>query len=651
MKLQIYLTAGLIFLTSLPFHASALDEPAEPENPPVFFEDFDDPELDPAKWLIAETTWEGIGAGSYAKEYNGGVIPENVSVADGKLILAGHGNRYEGDVRGIDRNGNRREDGKRSGAAIATRQYFNSGRYEIRAKAAPEANIFSSMFTLEAEESYNTLGQREITMDSVMMELPAPRGDAFHSVTCGGGAALSQDDSIPAHFPDCPNQADGEFHTYRFDWYTSNLLNEYIEYFVDDNLVYKAESRNLVPKKAGRFWLALYFSGDCAKNADFDTTTFEIDWIRITPCHRPGDKPQAETYPDRGWALPQSNLPDGWLLWQSSDSIESRLFLRAPDGKTKLISDDFYQAQNGSFGRSPNEIVFTAIDRATDEWDIFRRQNGEITNLTQNSGFRNKEPKWSPDCKQIVFQRGRRDDGEDDFQYDLALLDPDTGTVTMLTDDAAEQAMPCFSADGNSVYYTEYSDGIGAICRMDLSTRKTETIYSEPGVNAYDPIVSGNMLYFTAWHSAENHHDRIMQCDGENITEMPFNAPDYDCSYAGPAKDGIVFSSTKDGSYDLYYFDGTQTAPLTALNMECSELGTCFFPAVEYDVNLDGICSTEDVQTLGKWLSQDQAESRILASAVYREACVRSISAADLNRDGVLNAVDLSLLKRRIAAQ
>lgn len=172
MKLRIYLTAGLIFLTSLPFHASALDEPAEPENPAVYFEDFDDPELDPAKWLIAETTWEGVGAGSYAKEYNGGVIPENVSVADGKLILAGHGNRYEGDVRGIDRNGNRRKDGKRSGAAIATRQYFNSGRYEIRAKAAPEAGIFSAMFTLEAEESYNTLGQREITMDSVMMELP-----------------------------------------------------------------------------------------------------------------------------------------------------------------------------------------------------------------------------------------------------------------------------------------------------------------------------------------------------------------------------------------------------------------------------------------------------------------------------------------------
>ena len=649
MKLRIYLTAGLIFLTSLPFHASALDEPVDSENTAVFFEDFSDPELDPAKWLIAETTWEGVSAGYYAKEYNGGVIPENVSVSDGKLILTGHGNRYEGDVRGIDRDGNRREDGKRSGAAIATRQYFSSGRYEIRAKAAPEANIFSSMFTLEAEENYDNLGEREINMDSVMMELPAPRGDSFHSVTCGFSSDKIGDAVV--RFPDCPNQADGEFHTYRFDWYTTDGLRSYIEYYVDDNLVYKADSQPYIPKKAGRFWLALYFSGDSAKGTAFDTTTFEIDWIKITPFDRIGDKLQSETYPDRGWALPPSNLPEGWLMWQSSESPQSRLFLRAPDGKTKLIGGDFYSAMNGSFGRSPNEIVFTALAPTGDEWDIYMYQNGVITNLTQNSGFRNEDPKWSPDCKQLVFKRGYWDAEKDDFQFDLALYDLNTGTVTMLTDDAAEQAMPCFSADGNSIYYAEYSDGIGAICRMDLSTRETETIYSEPGVNAYYPIVSGNMLYFTAWHSAENHHDRIMQYDGENITEMPFNSPDYDCSDAGPAKDGIFFSSTKDGSYDMYYYDGTQTAPLSALNMDINELGTCFFPAVEYDINLDGVCSTEDVQALEKWLSLDQFESRILASAMYRETSVRSTTAADLNGDGVLNAVDLSLLKRSIAAQ
>ena len=651
MKLRIYLTAGLIFLTSLPFHASALDEPVDSENTAVFFEDFSDPELDPAKWLIAETTWEGVSAGYYAKEYNGGVIPENVSVSDGKLILTGHGNRYEGDVRGIDRDGNRREDGKRSGAAIATRQYFSSGRYEIRAKAAPEANIFSSMFTLEAEENYNILGEREILTDSVLMELPAPRGDSFHSVTCGFSSSQAGEGAA-VRFPECPNQADGEFHTYRFDWYAFDGLNAHIEFFVDDNLLYKFEQRNYIPSKAGRFWLALYCCGDNAKAADFDTTTFEIDWVKITPIKRSGDKLQSETYPDRGWALPPSNLPDGWLLWQGSEySIPKQLFLRAPDGKTKLIDGDFYDARNGSFGRSPNEIVFNACDPKANEWDIYLYQNGEITNLTQNSGFRNEDPKWSPDCKQLVFKRGYWDAEKDAFQYDLALYDLNTGAVTMLTDDAPEQAMPCFSADGNSVYYAEYTDGIGAICRMDLSTRKTETVYSEPGINAYYPIVSGNMLYFTAWHSAENHHDRIMQYDGENITEMQFNSPDFDCSDAGPAKGGLFFSSTKDGTYDMYYFDGTQTASLTALNTDIDELGTCFFPAVEYDINLDGVCSTEDVQALNRWLFQDQAESRILISAVYREAVVRSTSAADLNGDGVLNAVDLSLLKRGIAAQ
>ncbi|MEE5993888.1 MAG: dockerin type I repeat-containing protein [Oscillospiraceae bacterium] len=45
-------------------------------------------------------------------------------------------------------------------------------------------------------------------------------------------------------------------------------------------------------------WFPKYWAG----TPDFDTAEFEIDYIKITPFHESGDKPQNESYPDSGWA-------------------------------------------------------------------------------------------------------------------------------------------------------------------------------------------------------------------------------------------------------------------------------------------------------------------------------------------------------------
>ena len=91
--------------------------------------------------------------------------------------------------------------------------------------------------------------------------------------------------------------------------------------------------------------------------------------------------------------------------------------------------------------------------------------------------------------------------------YDLALIDSVTCAVTMPTNDPTEEAMPCFSPDGKSIYYTAYNDGIGSICRMEADTYQAEVIYAENSVNAYYPITSGDRLYFTKWFSSENRCD------------------------------------------------------------------------------------------------------------------------------------------------
>lgn len=351
--------------------------------------------------------------------------------------------------------------------------------------------------------------------------------------------------------------------------------------------------------------------------------------------------------PDSGWSEKEV-LPEGWLLWHSySDysALDSILHLRTPDGITSDISGSFIHAMNGSFGNSPDTFTFMAIDKEADEWDIFLSKNGSIVNLTEKSGYRNEDPKFSPDGRTIVFKRGHWDRTADGFVYDLALLDTGTREVTMLTDNSAEEAMPCFSPDGKYIYYSGYKDGIGSVYRFDRASRTSETVYSESGVNAYYPAVYGSDLFFTKWYSADDRCDQIMRFDGSSITSMPFNSPDYDCSDACPAGgSSMIFSSTMNGSYDLYCFDGNKVFALTELNSGMNDLGAAFFPyskspeisTIRGDVNADGSFSSADLVLVEKWLLGVPG------------TVLKDWKAADLSPDGRLDAFDMCLMRREM---
>ena len=622
-RLVSVLTAALMLLTVQP-------APAAGDAADVFCDDFSGAAPDPAKWLIAEKNWGGtVTENGITADYNGGVLAENVSLRDGCLVLTGYGNQYDGAVRGINRDGTRRADGKRCGAAIATREYFASGSYEIRARIAPELGCCSAMWTFEYEEDYSG-DALKITNHEIDIEFPGrDQNDAF-SLSHALCTTWQTEEDYKTKSVGCGDQADGAFHTYRFDWHTGSATETpRVEYYFDDVLTYTAY--DFIPTNESRLWLGLWFPKNWAGTPDFDTETFMVDYVKITPFRESGDTAQHESYPDSGWAEPAAEPPRGWLLWHSYSSyaaLDSRLYLRDPAGRVTEITGGFAHAMNGSFGRSPEQFTFMAIDRAADEWDIYLSDGGRITNLTQNSGCRNEDPKLSPDGRQIVFKRGKWDSSRDDFSYQLMLLDIETNAVTPLTEDSAEKAMPCFSGDGKAVYFTRYAGKIGAICRLDLQTHEETVIFSEPDVNAYYPIAKDGLLYFTKWYSAENHCDQLMCFDGGNVTALPFNSADHDCSDACPVgESGVIYSSTAGGSYDLYYYDGTAARRLTALCSGAQDLGAAFFPA-------SADAEKADAAALREWL------------LTVPDADLPDPQAADRDGNAVLNAADLSLLKR-----
>ena len=615
---------------------------AEKVSDDIFYDDFSDSELDTDKWLVAEKNWGGtVTENGVTEDYNGGVIAENAAVRDGKLILTGLGNGYTGELRGIARDKSRRADGKRCGGAIASKEYFGSGSYEIRAKIAPELGCCSAMWTFEYEEHYSG-DDLQIVNHEIDIEFPGRDKNDDYSLSHVLCTTWLTEEDYKTKSVECGNQADGEFHTYRFDWHTGGE-NEAprVDYYFDGKLIHTATE--YIPTNKSRFWLGLWFPKDWAGTPDFEQTEFVVDYVKITPFHESGDSPQHESYPDNGWA--DAKLPKGWLLWHSYQNyadLDSKLFLRTPDGAVKTVSGDFIHAMNGCFGRSPEQFTFMAIDREADEWDIYLSDHGEITNITRNSGFRNEDPKFSPDGKTIVFKRGHWDKNASDLVYDLALLDVETKTVTMLTDDTSEEAMPCFSEDGQYIYFARYTNGTGSICRLDLSTKTSETVFGENGVNAYYPIASGDKLYFTKWYSADDHCDTIMCYDGGKITSMPFDSEKFDCSDACPVGGKkMIFSSTMNGGYDLYYYDGSRVSPLTELNSDKNELGADFFAfdPVIGDVNADGGFNIADLVLFQKWL---------LASP---DAKLENWQNADLCRDSKLDAFDLCLMRRELVGR
>jgi hypothetical protein len=212
---------------------------------------------------------------------NGGVVAENVTIgADDEsnqvLVLECHGDYYADTVQGVDRFGNPKfnPDGtpwvKRVGGVVASREYFCFGRYEYEAKVVQVLGVASAFWHFHYQEIYpddprwnsytNDLGLRTsgdaengfyiVRNNEIDIELPSHllggniedpslsngkfntwRGELQNYDVAPGDPGYWEeyrDNYRPLGF----NAADGQYHTYRYDWY-----HDRVEFYVDNVLI------------------------------------------------------------------------------------------------------------------------------------------------------------------------------------------------------------------------------------------------------------------------------------------------------------------------------------------------------------------------------------------------------------------------------
>ena len=359
----------------------------------VLYDDFSSGFADPDKWYAAHKNWGGEIdlEGEGGQNYNGGVVKENLYVKNSVLQCEAHGSLYEGDVLGITKGGEPRRDGKRAGACIVSKDYFASGRYEMRAKVAPAKGVCCTMWTFEYEEhypgedDYSGSGAYSVINHEIDIEMPGrPQDDGkyenvgYDYALCNTWIGEKGDEYTASHMKLPKRQDDGEFHHYRFDWHAGNksgTVKPRVEFYFDGVLV--KINYNFIPFKAGRFWVGAWFPRGWAGTPNFDTSVFEVDWIKITPYFEENDAPQNETYGNveelgetlAGLTRPLNIVPPPF--WEVGTPNASDVIARMNTNGVLTLTGlgavtNFASAADAPWASMANEIKEVVIN---DSWD------------------------------------------------------------------------------------------------------------------------------------------------------------------------------------------------------------------------------------------------------------------------------------------
>jgi hypothetical protein len=315
----------------------------------TLYETFDNG-LDTNRWLLSNKAWGGD---------NGGVTPENVSIVDdtdnGQAIkalrLTAHGDLYDGDVVANGRS-------TRVGAAVATREYYASGQYTVRAKVAPTLGAVTAFWPFhyidhqpgEAEYWHEPNPRRNTEID---WEFPTdltgtgedqaaeygldPTTIAFTNARTNawggqfGGEGGEHKGRIVLRGADnqivdlTNDYAAGVYHDYTIEWHSGALVDGdggdarddvgcvrwYFDDVLVDELLDEEYGQGNVPFRGARFWLGIWFAasgyGDevgWGGSPDFNTTATYIASVTIEPFNDPRDTWTRETVPNLAWATP-----------------------------------------------------------------------------------------------------------------------------------------------------------------------------------------------------------------------------------------------------------------------------------------------------------------------------------------------------------
>jgi len=213
-----------------------------------------------------------------------------------------------------------------------------------------------------------------------------------------------------------------------------------------------------------------------------------------------------------------SYSPDGKkIIFHSPQGGIISVYEMDINGKNKkLISSN--NGFNVSYSPDNKKIIFDSVkngyNRSLKILDL--KTNNEKVLFEDTNPF-GHFPKWSPDGKKILFNKGWFDkDGNSKLQ--ICLYDLKTNHIDELTDGSFEDGKAAFSPDGNAILFYSNRDGIEyEIYRMDANGRNIKKLTSG-GKFKMRPVMSP----LTVFNDSANESALKQESKETEIQEMQF---------------------------------------------------------------------------------------------------------------------------------
>lgn len=205
---------------------------------------------------------------------HGGVISDNVCYdSEGNLVLIVNGDYYEGSKKGINASYSSFYGGKRTGAAVVSRQAYGYGSFEVEMTVPAFNGICTAMWLYNYFPSPDGGRDRNHEID-IEIHGTAVRDDGtlrnegnLRSVLCT--TWVTEADYTSRYVSAGGPLNDGEFHRFRFDWHPDR-----VEFYVDG--VYLYASTTNIPDNKMYLNIGCWFPENWCGEPDFET-----DYVKV----------------------------------------------------------------------------------------------------------------------------------------------------------------------------------------------------------------------------------------------------------------------------------------------------------------------------------------------------------------------------------